>query len=67
MNQIEGTIAAYIYEDGKQYLGVADVSMPDIEYATFQLSGLGLCGEAEYGALCQFKPMKMTLNKECIC
>ncbi len=28
MNQIEGTIAAYIYEDGKQYLGVADVSMP---------------------------------------
>lgn len=62
MNQIEGTIAAYIYEDGKQYLGVADVSMPDIEYATFQLSGLGLCGEAEYGVLCQFKPMKMTLN-----
>ncbi|MCM1486786.1 MAG: phage major tail tube protein [Firmicutes bacterium] len=62
MDQIEGTLAAAIYEDGKQYLGLASVKMPDIEYGTFTLSGLGLCGEAEYGALCQFKPMKMTLN-----
>lgn len=62
MYQIEGTLAAAVYEDGKQFMGVSDLNLPDTEYATFTLTGLGLCGEAEYGALCQFKPMKMTLN-----
>lgn len=59
---IEGTIAAYVYEDGAGFLGLADIDMPDIEYETFEMKGLGLCGTADYSALCQFKPMRMTLN-----
>lgn len=60
--QIEGTIGAALYEDGRQYLGIADITMPDIEYATFTHSGLGACGQADYSIKAQFKPMKMTVN-----
>lgn len=60
--EIEGTIAAYVYENGAQFLGMAKVDLPDIEFKTFTSSGLGMCGDMEHGALCQFKPMKMTLH-----
>ncbi len=57
-----GTIAGLVYEDGVGYLGVAEIEMPSVDFETFEMKGLGLCGSAEYGALAQFKPMKMKMK-----
>ncbi len=62
MRVTEGTIAAYVYEDGVGFLGLADIDMPDVNFKTFEMSGLGMCGSANYGALCQFEPMTSKLN-----
>lgn len=61
-NVEEGTIACACYEDGKQFLGVAKITMPDIEHETFTVKGLGLMGSTELPAYCQVKPMKMTVE-----
>lgn len=61
-NVEEGTIACACYEDGKQFLGVAKITLPDIEFETFNVKGLGLMGSTDVPAYCQVKPMKMTVN-----
>lgn len=58
----EGTIAAYVYEDGAGFLGLQEITMPDIKHTTFEMSGLGMMGKANYGALSQVEPMNMTMN-----
>lgn len=35
MRVTEGTIAAYVYEDGVGFLGLADIDMPDVNFKTF--------------------------------
>jgi len=62
MKMIEGTIAAYVYEDGAGFLGLQEITMPDIEHTTFEMSGLGMMGKANYGVLSQVEPMNMTMS-----
>lgn len=62
MNVEVGTISCMCYEDGNQFLGVAKVTLPDVEFETFNVKGLGLMGSMELPALGQVKPLKMTIN-----
>lgn len=62
MQQFDGTIAARVYENGTQFMGLAKVTLPDVDYEIFSIKGLGLCGEMERPALSQFKPLTMTLE-----
>lgn len=63
MSNVEvGTIACACYEDGKQFLGVAKITLPDIDHETFTVKGLGLMGSMDLPAACQVKPMRMTIN-----
>lgn len=61
-NMTMGTIAGYVYEDGVGFVGVAEIELPNVDFETFEMKGLGLLGSAEYGALAQFKPMKMKMK-----
>lgn len=63
MSNVEtGTIACACYEDGNIFLGVAEIGLPDIEFETFNVSGLSLMGSIELPAVGQVKPMKMTVK-----
>lgn len=63
MSNVEvGTLNCACYEDGKQFLGVAKIKLPDLEFETFLVKGLGLMGSTELPALGQLKPMKMTID-----
>lgn len=65
--EIEGTIAGRLYESGRDYLGITEVTLPKLEFETFEMKGLGLCGSANYSALSQFKPMTVTFTFRDIC
>lgn len=63
MSNVEvGTLLCACYEDGKQFLGVAKITLPDLEFETFGVKGLGLMGSMDLPAYGQLKPMKMTIN-----
>ncbi|MDE6727920.1 MAG: phage major tail tube protein [Oscillospiraceae bacterium] len=63
MSNVEtGTIACACYEDGNLFLGVAKVTLPDIERETFNIKGLALMGSFDLPATGQVKPMKMTIE-----
>lgn len=52
-----GTINYKVYEKEVNYLGIAEVTLPDFEYATLPVSGAGLPGETEIPVLAQLKPL----------
>lgn len=58
----EGTIAARVYEDGKHYLGIAEIEMPKVDRERFTVKGLDLMGSAEFPAKSQVKPMTMNIK-----
>ncbi len=47
---------------GNRFLGVADVTLPTLEYMTETLSGGGIAGETETPALGQLSSMTISLN-----
>ena len=55
---------AKIYRDGIDLLGVASVELPDFEYLTESLTGLGISGEMDIPVAGQFKalPLKIKWN-----
>lgn len=60
--QFDGTITGRVYENGTQFMGLAKVTLPDVDFEIFSIKGLGLCGEMERPALGQFKPLTLTLE-----
>ncbi len=58
----ESVINFALYEDGKIYLGVATITMPDIESEVFTTSGAAIGGEIEIPVTCYCSPNK-TLPK----
>ncbi|WP_110933811.1 phage major tail tube protein [Paenibacillus bouchesdurhonensis] len=50
------------YRNGSEYMGVADVDLPDLESLSETISGAGIAGEIESPTIGQFASMSATIN-----
>lgn len=53
---------ARVYKDGQAQLGVATAELPDLEYMTESMSGLGIAGEVDMPVQGHFKSMTLKLK-----
>jgi len=51
-----------VYNESKDLLGVADVTLPDIATMTDTVKGAGIAGEVEVPILGHYGPMQLSLN-----
>lgn len=51
-----------VYENGTEYLGMAEITLPDISFITNEIKGAGLNGTFESVALGHLEAMTLTLN-----
>lgn len=58
----EKLISFRVYEDGNDYIGVADVELPELEAMTDTVKGAGIAGEIDTPVLGHYSSMEMTLN-----
>lgn len=58
----EKLVNARVYREGERLVGIADVELPEIEFVTETVSGLGVAGEVESPTLGHFKPMVLKLK-----
>ena len=58
----QSTINFAVYEDAVELLGVASVSLPDISFATQELSGAGIAGSLETVIQSHLNAMTLSLN-----
>lgn len=53
---------AKCYRDGGDLLGIANIELPDFEYMTESMTGLGVMGEIEMPVIGHFKSMTVKLK-----
>lgn len=58
----EGVINFAIYEDGIEYLGMAEVTLPELTSLTQEIKGAGIGGNLETVIIGHLAAMTMTLN-----
>lgn len=58
----EGVINYKVYEGGKSYLGIAEVTLPDVEKPVFNVSGPGIGGEVDIPVKGYINAMTATIN-----
>ena len=58
----ETVINFAVYEDKTEFMGIADVQLPDLTSLTQQLSGAGIAGNIEAIIPGHFEAMTMTMN-----
>lgn len=51
-----------VYEDNNEFMGIADVQLPDLTALTQQISGAGIAGNVEAIIPGHFEAMTMTMN-----
>ena len=51
-----------IYEDAVEYLGMAEVELPEISALTEEITGAGIAGNVEAVVIGNFEAMTLTLN-----
>lgn len=61
-NVAAGTAAFAVYLGSTEYLGMSEVSLPDIEFMTETISGAGIGGEFDETYLGHVKAMSMSLS-----
>ena len=63
MSKLDEVVVSYrVFEDSTEYLGIANVTLPDIEFLTTTISGAGIAGEVEEVVKGHLRAMKTTLN-----
>lgn len=63
MKQIPEKLTNFtVYLDGSEYLGAADVDLPDLESMTETVSGAGIAGEIDSPTIGHFASMTVTIN-----
>lgn len=63
MNQIpEKLINFRVYEDGNNFIGVADAELPSLEAMTETVSGAGIAGEYDSPVIGHYQSMTLTIN-----
>lgn len=56
-----------VYEDANEYLGMAEATLPDLEYLAEELSGAGIAGNVEEIIIGHLSAMTTTLNFRTVC
>lgn len=63
MAKIDETVVSYaMYEDGTEYMGTTEVTLPDLEFLTEEISGAGIAGKVEEVIVGNLSAMTATLN-----
>lgn len=63
MAKIDETVVSYaMYEDGTEYMGTTEVTLPDLEFLTEELSGAGIAGKVEEVIVGNLSAMTATFN-----
>ncbi len=62
MKQPEAYIDFEVYEDGKNLVGVAQVTLPEISFMTASITGAGVSGTVETPLAGMMEAMTMTMN-----
>lgn len=62
MKVAEAYIDCRVYEGEKQFMGIAEVSLPEIAQKTITVEGSGLAGGYEAVLTGMFEPMSMNMN-----
>jgi phage tail tube protein FII len=61
--QIPNHVANYsIFKDGRRLIGLADVTLPNLQNLTDSLKGSGIFGEIDMPVQAHFQPYSVTLN-----
>ncbi|MFS0838039.1 phage major tail tube protein [Paenibacillus sp. 1P03SA] len=61
--QVRDKVVGYtVYKNGSQFLGVATVELPSLEYLSESVKGAGIAGEVESPTIGQFGPMTCSLT-----
>lgn len=58
----ESVINFAVYEDGTEYLGMSEVTLPEISNITQEISGAGIAGNVETVIAGHVEAMSLTLN-----
>lgn len=58
----EGVINYAVYEDGKRFLGIATVTMPNKENKTFTMNGAGIGGDIDIPVIAARNAMRMSIK-----
>lgn len=56
-----------IYEDANEYLGMAEATLPDLEFLTEEINGAGIGGNVEEIIVGHLSAMTTTLNFRTVC
>ncbi len=56
-----------VYEDATEYLGMAEATLPDLEFLTEEMSGAGIGGNVEEIIIGHLSAMTTTLNFRTVC
>lgn len=68
MGEIDELVVNFmVYEDAVEYLGMAEATLPDIEYMTEEMNGAGIAGNVEEIITGHLSAMTMTLNFRTVC
>lgn len=63
MSKIDGGIIDYaIYENGKEYLGTARITLPDFSAKTFTVNGAGIPGDVSVPVIGSSDPMTVNIQ-----
>ncbi|MDO4301783.1 MAG: phage major tail tube protein [Clostridia bacterium] len=58
----ESIIGYTVYENSNEFLGIADITLPDIERKSIEIQGAGMNGTVNSPVLGQVNAMSMTFN-----
>lgn len=58
----ESIIGFAVYENSNEFMGIADITLPDIERVTVEVQGAGMNGTLNSPVLGQFNAMSMTFS-----
>lgn len=56
-----------VYEDANEYLGMAEATLPDLEYMSEEMGGAGIAGNIEEIIIGHLSAMTATLNFRTVC
>ncbi len=63
MAKIDETVIGFaVYEDGKEYVGMSEVALPEISSITEEITGAGIAGKIESVILGAIEAMTTTFN-----
>lgn len=63
MSKLDEVVVSYrIFENSTEYLGIANVTLPDIEFLTQTITGAGIAGEVDEVIKGHLKAMRTTIN-----